>query len=83
MVATSQNFFTVNRIFIQYDNSISHVVPKTLFSQSKNCQIFWFMDYAQNLNFKEDDGTFLILPSFVLFDMKSLKHENVTENNGH
>lgn len=28
-------FFIVKRIFIQYDNSISHVVPKTLFSQSK------------------------------------------------
>jgi hypothetical protein len=34
-----------------------------------------------NINFKEDDETFLILPSFVLFDVRRLKHEKVTENN--
>jgi len=32
-----------------------------------------------NINFKEDDETFLILPSFVLFDLRRLKNEKVTE----
>jgi hypothetical protein len=40
---------------------------------------FWILH--MNINFKEDDETFLILPSFVLFDVRRLKHEKVTENN--
>ena len=87
MVATSQDFFLLSKEYTY--NMIIQLVMWFLrlysANQNKNkiCRISWFFDSAQNLNFKEDDETFLILPSFVLFDLRRLTLEKVTENNGH